>query len=164
MKSAIYTICLTALVAVLGTGCATPAIEGVVDGAVFTIDDARPDVRGLVSAPLLVLFQADDDAGELRTVSIDLLASSQLVPGEALSIGGADDVVGVDVVVGELVRVPLDTGESLLTSDAMRQTVATDGVVTFEHVDGGVFVGFLNVDLDDGGFVAGRFSSAPQVN
>jgi len=161
MPSATHTLCLTALVAVLGVGCGAPAVEGVVDGAAFTIDDQRPDVRGAADDVLLVLFQADDDAGELRTLSLDLPATSSLTVGKAMHIGGDDDVIGLDVVVGDLVRVPLSNGESLLTSSGMRQAVARDGSVTFDVADDGVFVGHFSVDLDDGGYVAGRFSSQP---
>jgi len=161
MQPATHSICLTALVAVLGGGCVAPAVEGVVDGAAFSIDDQRPDVRGGADDVLLVLFEADDVAAQLRTVSIDLPATATLRVGEPIQIGGDDALVGLDVVVGDLVRIGLDDGESLLTSTGMRQALASDGSVTFDVADAGVFAGHFSVDLDDGGYVAGRFSSQP---
>lgn len=161
MKPAIHSICLTALVAVLGAGCVAPAVEGVFNGDRFSIDDQRPNVRGTADDVLLVLFQADCDAGQLRTLSLDLPATSTLPVGDALHIGGDDDVIGLDVVVGDLVRIALDNGDSLLTSTDIRQALASDGSVTFDVVDEGAFAGHFSADLDDGGYVAGRFSSAP---
>lgn len=150
--------CLTALVvSALASGCGAPAIEGVFNNRAFSIATAEPERRG--GGATLVFAEADEEAGVLRTVSL-ALPTTTLTAGE-LALG---DDVGVDVVEGTLVRVPLDngTGKVLLTSgDDTTIAHASSGALVIDDVSGDSASGSFSAELDDGGHLDGWFRTAP---
>lgn len=158
-------ICL-ALVAVLGagsTGCALPVIEGVFDSRDFAIFDETPEARGQARDEVLLVFLEMEGEERLRTVSVDLRDASTLPVGEALDVGDGsfgDQRPNIEVVEGSVIRDRLpDGGELISTGDDAKRAMSVGGVVTLEENDAGTVVGSFRVDLDDGGYLEGRFAS-----
>jgi hypothetical protein len=167
MKTHTTRICL-AMVAVLvsgSTGCALPVIEGIFDRRDFAIFDDTPEARGQSGDGVLLVFLELEGQGEqerLRTVSVDLRALSTLPVGEAIDVGDGsygDDRPNVEVVEGGVVREQVAQGTLLSTADDAKRARSIEGAVTLEHNDGGDVIGSFRVDLDDGGYLEGRFAS-----
>jgi len=154
--------------AVGGSGCALPSIEGIFDNRDFAIFDDTPEARGGAAndQAMLVFLEADEATETLRTVSVDIRALSTQPLGEALEVGAGeihDTLPSIDVVEGKLVRTPLPDGGNLITTDsnALRAT-SVEGSLTIEQNDDEALAGSFTVTLDDGGFLEGRFRSANQ--
>lgn len=167
MKTHMTRICL-AMVAVLvsgGTGCALPVIEGIFDSRDFVIFDDTPEARGHSDDEILLVF-LELEGGEterLRTVSVDLRAISTLPVGEAIDVGDGsfgDTRPNIEVVEGSVVREQVARGTLISTGDDAKHAMSVDGTVTLEHNEAsGAVVGSFRVDLDDGGYLEGRFAS-----
>lgn len=158
-------ICL-AMVAVLsggGTGCALPVIEGVFDSRDFAIFDETPEARGQARDEVLLVFLEMDGDESLRTVSVDLRAVSSLPVGEPLDVGDGtfgDDRPNVEVVEGSIVSEALpDGGQLISTGDDAKRAMSVSGSVTLDDNADGAVAGSFRVDLDDGGYLEGRFAS-----
>jgi hypothetical protein len=151
--------CLTALVvSTLVSGCGAPAIEGVFNDRPFSIANEQPERRG--GGATLVFAEADDVTGVLRTVSVTLPSALEV---GALSFGAGGGGAGIEVIEGDLVRIPLNngTGKTLLTSgDDTRVAHGVGGEVVIDDVSAGVHGSFA-ADLDDGGHLDGWFHVAP---
>ena len=159
-------ICLAIAAAVCGlnSGCALPVIEGVFDSRDFAIFNDTPEARGQSGDEVLLVFlEIDDSANALRTVSVDLRDLTNLPVGEVLDVGtGAfgDARPNVEVVEGTIVRDSLaDGGELISTGDDAKRASSLAGTLTLETNEAGHVVGSFRVDLDDGGYLAGRFAS-----
>ena len=168
MRSHFLTGCLAVWVGVAGAGCAGPAIQGIFADRDFAIVDDTPKILGSAADPILVFFQADDVARTLRTVSLTLPALAHMPRGEAVAV--AVDFAGkhrpqIEVIEGVLERVAQNDGSTLLTSgDDRAVAVAVAGSVTVDsagRLGDDIVSGTFSVDLDDGGYLAGRFVSAP---
>lgn len=168
MKTHTTRICL-AMVAVLvsgSTGCALPVIEGVFDRRDFAIFDDTPEARGQATDEVLLVFlelEGEGDSERLRTVSVDLRAISTLPVGEAIDVGEGgfdDDRPNVEVVEGSVVREQVASGTLISTGDDAKRAMSVEGTVTLEQNDAdGSVAGTFRVDLDDGGYLEGRFAS-----
>ncbi len=147
-----------------GSGCALPAIEGVFDGRDFAVFDNTPEARGEVNDEILLVFlDLDEPAAQMRTVSVDLKEVSTLETGVDIDIGtdAWDDLrPSVEVVEGTLVIQEIEGNGRLLTvGDDAKRAHSVDGSINLTHNDGTV-AGTFRVDLSDGGFLAGSFTSA----
>jgi hypothetical protein len=166
MNGRLPSTCLAlALVSVCvgGTGCALPVIEGIFDQRDFALFDDTPEARGESGdETLLVFLDVDDNAGELRTVSVDLRALSTLPVGSAIEVGSGawDDArPSVEVVEGSLVTEQLSDGGTLMsTGDDARRAASQTGTITLDE-NGDTVAGSFDVDLDDGGYLHGAFRS-----
>jgi hypothetical protein len=148
-----------------GSGCALPVIEGIFDSRDFAIFDDTPEARGQSGEQVLLVFLEMNDADNtLRTVSIDMQNMADLPVDEAIEVGsgGFGDVrPNVEVVEGSIVRDILQSGEELIsTGDDAKRAVSVEGTVTLEQNDADAVVGTFLVDLDDGGYLAGSFTSS----
>jgi hypothetical protein len=168
MKTHTTRICL-AMVAVLvsgSTGCALPVIEGIFDRRDFAIFDDTPEARGQSDDEVLLVFlelEGEGDSERLRTVSVDLRAISSLPVGEAIAVGDgsfSDERPNVEVVEGSVVREQVANGTLISTGDDAKRAMSIDGSITLEqNDDDGSVAGTFRVDLDDGGYLEGRFAS-----
>ncbi len=160
-------ICL-AVAAVLSSGissgCALPVIEGIFDSRDFAIFDDTPEARGQSGDQVLLVFlETDDVANTLRTVSIDLPKMAALPVSEEIEVGAGefgDERPNVEVVEGSIVRDQLAGGGELIsTGDDAKRAMSVNGTVTLSQNDDDAVVGTFHVDLDDGGYLAGSFTS-----
>ena len=160
-------ICLAVAAVVCGssnTGCALPVIEGVFDSRDFAIFNDTPEARGQSGDQVLLVFlEIDENQNALRTVSVDLRQLSTLPVGEAIDVGSGawDDArPNIEVVEGTIVRDQLDNGgEIISTGDDAKRAVSVSGSVTLDDNTDGSVAGNFRVDLDDGGYLGGRFAS-----
>jgi hypothetical protein len=168
MKTDMTRICLAmAAVFVSGsTGCALPVIEGIFDRRDFAIFDDKPEARGQSDDEVLLVFlemEGDGADERLRTVSVDLRGVSQLPVGEAIDVGDgsfSDGRPNVEVVEGSVVREQVAGGTLISTGDDAKRAMSVEGIVTLEQNDAdGSVAGSFRVDLDDGGYLEGRFAS-----
>ena len=160
-------ICL-AVAAVLSSGissgCALPVIEGIFDSRDFAIFDDTPEARGQSGEQVLLVFlETDDAANTLRTVSIDLIDMASLHVGEDIDVGSGafgDARPNIEVVEGSIVRDELPGGGELIsTGDDAKRAISVEGSVLLSQNDDEAVVGTFRVDLDDGGYLAGSFTS-----
>ena len=160
-------ICL-AVAAVLSSGissgCALPVIEGIFDSRDFAIFDDTPEARGQSGEQVLLVFlETDDAANTLRTVSIDLIDMASLPVGEDIDVGSGafgDARPNIEVVEGSIVRDELPGGGELIsTGDDAKRAISVEGSVLLSQNDDEAVVGTFRVDLDDGGYLAGSFTS-----
>ena len=170
MKTRSTRICL-AMVAVLvsgGGGCALPVIEGIFDQRDFAIFDDEPEARGQSGDGVLLVFRELEGQGSterLRTVSVDLRDLPTLPLDDAIEIGDgrlSDPRPNIEVVEGSVVREQVASGTLISTGDDAKRATSVDGTLWLEQRDDdGSLAGRFRADLDDGGFLEGRFSSRP---
>lgn len=170
MKTRSTRICL-AMTAVLlsgSTGCALPVIEGIFDRRDFAIFDDTPEARGQSGDGVLLVFLELEGQGtseRLRTVSVDLRELPRLPLDEAIEVGDggfSDPRPNIEVVEGSVVRDQVASGTLISTGDDAKRATSVDGTLWLEaRDDDGRLAGRFRADLDDGGFLEGRFSSRP---
>jgi hypothetical protein len=170
MKTRSARICL-AMVAVLvsgGSGCALPVIEGIFDRRDFAIFDDTPEARGQSGDGVLLVFLELEGQGtseRLRTVSVDLRDLPSIPLGEVVEIGDgslSDPRPNVEVVEGAVVREEVASGTLISTGDDAKRATSVSGTLSLEERgDDGGLTGSFRADLDDGGYLEGRFSSRP---
>lgn len=166
MTSSLHTLCLAFAVTGWSMGCA-PAIEGIFDDRDFALFDDVPEARAQVNDDVVLVFaDIDEDAGHIRTVSVDLRGLSALGVDDAVAVGTKawDDARPcVDAVEGPLVVEEIPGGGRLFSvdADAAVRAVSVGGTITLTEndADSGAVAGSFRVDLDDGGYLEGAFRS-----
>jgi len=142
------------------TGCgAQGTVEGVFHDQDFSITDFAPKAHFNQKAQMAVVTISEGlmegDREVLRLVTLKLNGSDDLSVGDVIDVDG--DHAEMDVSTGDLERIELANGNTLISSSNNDFASAVSGTITLDSVDD-VLAGTFSVDLDDGGYLEGTFA------
>ena len=145
----------------LFTGCAAQGtVEGIFQQQDFKITDFAPKAHINHGAEVAVVTLSessfDGQREILRLVNITLSETNTLHSGDVIEVGeDLDAELGVST--GDLVRMELENGSTLISSENNDFAHAVQGTVTIDESSDDVLAGSFSVELNDGGHLQGSF-------